>query len=146
VSGTLTDGADVAIVLAGPYVLDPAALDVEEVTPARQSGCAAVVTALAGAGLATAVGGPDQAPGDLVRRVHEDRSLARAASTVTAPGPGAESITLLWAAAAELQEVHGAYGAEAADGILPSRLPAPAHRPEEPAPSAAPSQTPGAGA
>ncbi|MDR1117749.1 MAG: copper transporter [Bifidobacteriaceae bacterium] len=132
-SGTLDGPADAVILLAGPYLTEPAAIAAAEgeQTPARGEACIRVASAVVGQGLALAVAGPDQSADDLVRRVIESSTLSESLSTVAAPLPGAESITALWALAAELHHVHGAYGIDAAEAALPDRLPAPVEEPKE---------------
>jgi hypothetical protein len=131
VSGSVTKGAEVAVVLAGPYLLDLAAVDAEVMTAAREEHCVPLVAAFVTAGLPTVVAGPDQVETDLVRRIVSDRTLREKLSTVVAPLPGAEAITALWAAAAELHGGHGPYGVDGGDAILPERQPAPRPDPEK---------------
>jgi hypothetical protein len=141
--GSVGEAAEAVVVLTGPHFLNPADILPDEPSAARDEACLGLVASLAESGLATVVSGPDQAPTDLVKRLAEDPDLARRVSRVTAPLPAAEAIVDLWAAAAALHDVHGAYGVVDGETTLPERRPAPAEA-DDPEPDPEPDFEPAA--
>ncbi|MDR2252469.1 MAG: copper transporter, partial [Bifidobacteriaceae bacterium] len=132
VAGAPTESAAAVVVLAGPYILDPTAIDEAEVTAAREAASLTIPRALAAEGLVTVVAGPDQTGTDLVRRVLGDSGLKGAVSVVVAPLAFAEAITAVWAVAAGMGGVRGAWGLIDGESTLPAQLPAPVPPPPEP--------------
>ncbi|MDR1394064.1 MAG: copper transporter [Bifidobacteriaceae bacterium] len=125
VAGSAGQPADVVIVMTGPFASEIAAIAPDDLTAPRQEATVGIVSALLELNLPTVITGPNQAPTDLINRVADSSTLSRAISTVVVPAPQGEAIATLWAAAAELHGLHGAYGLDNGDGPWPPRLPAP---------------------
>ncbi|MDR1635460.1 MAG: copper transporter [Bifidobacteriaceae bacterium] len=131
-SGTLVGPVGAVVVVAGPYIEDPAKIDPDADTTGRREAFVGVVAALADAGLKTVVAGPDQTRTDLVARLRADESLETAVSTVAAPIPAAEAVTVIRALAAGFHAIFGAYGMSGGSADMPPHRPAPVTEPDDP--------------
>ncbi|MDR2453121.1 MAG: copper transporter [Bifidobacteriaceae bacterium] len=130
VSGSLESPAEAVVVLTGPWLADGADPSPQQSAPPGGQAGLDLVAALAQAGLPLVASGPDQVAADLPRRIAEDAELSQAVSTVAAPVKGAEVIAALWAAAAELGGLHGAYALSGGEAVWPPHAPAPLEPPD----------------